>query len=90
MSSVKRLFCDIFRASSSDCGFEYCELLGSLAIYSCVSLGTCKDIAYVSEVRTIVHALNVDVVNLFHDVKDLNLTNRFVHSRISPIAIAKI
>ena len=34
--------------------------------------------------------LNVDVVNLFHDVKDLNLTNRFVHRWISPVAIAKI
>lgn len=37
-----------------------------------------------------IHALNVDVVNLFHDVKDLNLTNRFVHRWISPVAIAKI
>ena len=45
---------------------------------------------YKREMRTVIHALNVDVVNLFHDVKDLNLTNRFVHRWISPVAIAKI
>ena len=49
-----------------------------------------KEINDISLPRMNNGALDVDVVNLFHDVKDLNLTNRFVHRRISPIAIAKI
>ena len=39
---------------------------------------------------SVIHAQNVDVVNLFHDVKDFCLTNSSVHRWISPVAIAKI
>ena len=69
---------------------EITDELRGFAIDGCVSLGTCKNVTYKREMRTVIHALDVDVVNLFHDVKDLNLTNRYVHRWISPIAIAKI
>lgn len=72
----------------SESGIVY--LVSSFTFDGCVSLGTYKNVTYKREMRIVIHTLDVDVVNLFHNVKDLNLTNRFVYRRISPIAIAKI